>query len=280
MSGYAVALGMFDAVHIGHRAVLKEVLEDNRQSAVITFDVLPTKKGGSLLTREEKCEKLQSLGVEKITVLEFDKIKNFSPDNFINYILGLQNIKKIVCGFNFRFGHNAEGDTELLRRRCAEKGVEFVAVPEVKFEGETVSTTRIKRLLAEGDIKTVAKLLGEPYSITEKVIEGDKRGRQLGYPTINQKYPEDKAHIRFGVYETEVKLDGNSFKGVTNVGLRPTFAQNFVSAETYIICFNGDCYGKNIKLSFLRFLRDEKRFGSVDELTAAISKDIEDVKKE
>ncbi len=280
MSDYAVALGMFDSVHIGHKAVLDEVLnQENCRSRVITFDAIPSKSGGVVLTEEEKREKLIALGIDTVTVLSFEEIKNLSPKEFLDVYVNSRSNKKVVCGFNFRFGKNALGDTETMKEYFAKRGVEFSVVPEVKYNGETVSTTRIKKLLGNGDVKTAALLLDEPFSITAQVIEGDKRGRILGFPTINQIYSDEKASLRFGVYETAVEIDQKIYKGVTNIGIRPTFKQDFVSAETYIIDYDEECYGNTAKVSFIRYLREEKKFGSTEELTDAISKDIDNVKK-
>ncbi len=274
MSKFAVALGMFDSVHIGHRAVIESVLGQYDGAMVMTFDALPNKKGGLVLSETEKQEKLMALGIDTACVLEFERIKDLSPKEFLDYLTDRISVGKIACGFNFRFGKGAVGDTELIKKYCDDKGIEYYIAPEVKHRGETVSTTRIKELLLRGDIKTANELLGEAYSITARVVEGDKRGRRLGFPTINQKYPSQKAAMRFGVYETEVNIDGKRYRGVTNLGLRPTFKTDEVFAETYIVDFSGDCYKKDIKLSFLEFLRDEKSFESIEALRDAISNDV------
>ncbi len=280
MLSYAVALGMFDSVHIGHRAVLDEVLnEESCRGMVLTFDAIPNKRGGVVLSEQEKREKLMELGIDTVNVLTFDEIKELSPKGFFDIYVRSASVKKVVCGFNFRFGKEAEGDIALLSRLCSESGTAFYAVPEVTYNGKTVSTTYIKELLRSGDAVTAEALLGEAYSITAEVIEGDRRGRRLGFPTVNQLYPEDKAPIRFGVYETRVMLDGEEYKGVTNVGHRPTFRTEGVFAETYIIDYDGDCYGKELKLSFKRYIREEKKFESVEELTSAIEADVLYVKE-
>lgn len=278
MSGYAIALGMFDSVHIGHRAVIDAAVNSGYKSVVLTFDKIPSKGERAVLTKSEKQYKLLSTGADDVRILEFEKIKNYSPEEFLGYLTNHMETKKICCGFNFRFGKGAVGDTALLRRYCKEKGIEYFEASEVKSGDYTASTTYIKELLAKGDVIGAAKLLGEPFSFTAEVVEGDKRGRVLGFPTINQIYPECKTELKFGVYHTKVEIDGEVFDGVTNVGVRPTFKNDFVSAETYILDFDGDCYGKELKLSFVEYIRGEKKFESAEELIGEITKNVEYVR--
>lgn len=275
MTGYAVALGMFDSVHTGHRAVIDGAVNSDYRSIVVTFDDIPAKGGRYILTEEEKRDKLISLGVNDVHILEFEEVKNYPPEYFLEYIFSHMKAKKICCGFNFRFGKNAAGDTGLIKSFCEKKGIEYFVAPEVKSDGETVSTTYIKMLLSEGRVEKAAELLEDAFSFTAPVTEGDKRGRTIGFPTVNQIYPEKKAELKFGVYHTRVEIDGEVFSGVTNVGIRPTFRNDFVSAETYILDYDGDCYGKAVKLSFVEYLREEKEFRSIEELRAEIEKNVQ-----
>ncbi len=279
MTQYAIALGMFDSVHKGHIAVLQAAANSGYKSLAVTFDKLPQKSDRSLLSLDERREKLLSAGVNEVLILEFSKVKDLSPEEFLKLLADRKDIKKICCGFNFRFGKNAVGDTAFLKEYCRKNGIEYFEAEEVRTEGKTLSTSYIKELLKEGEIEKANRLLGEPFSFTARVTQGDKRGKTLGFPTANQVYPTDKAELRFGVYHTRVDIDGSSFDGVTNIGVRPTYTTDFVGAETYIIGFEGDCYNKDIKLSFIEYLREEKRFDSPSALIDEIRKNVEYVNK-
>ena len=279
MSKIAVALGMFDSVHIGHRAVIDGVLNSDCRSAVITFDKLPNKAGGVVLTDEEKVEKLLSTGIDTVEILNFEDVKELSPTEFLDMLTDGGSIQKIACGFNFRFGKDAAGDTDFIRRYCKEKNLEFFEAEEVRANGVTFSTTYIKKLLSDGKIEEANTLLGCPFSFKVTVVKGDSRGKTLGFPTANQIYPEAKARLKSGVYHTKVTVGMKTFDGVTDIGIRPTFERDIVCAETYIIGFSGNCYGKDIKLSFLEYLRDEKKFDSKEELISAIAENVEYVKR-
>lgn len=273
--GIAVALGMFDSVHIGHEAVIDGVLNSPYRSTVITFDKLPNKTGGLVLSHEEKIKKLLATGVDTVEIISFDEVKEMSPSEFLDMLNAEGIVKKIACGFNFRFGKNAEGDTDFIRQYCESRGIEFFLAEEVSVGGETVSTTYIKKLLAEGKIETANELLKEPFSFSATVIKGDGRGKKLGFPTANQIYPESKAPLAAGVYHTRVTIGLKTFDAVTDVGTRPTFHRDIVCAESYIINFSGDCYGKEIRIAFLERIRDEKKFSTAEELTEEISKNVQ-----
>lgn len=272
--GIAVALGMFDSVHIGHEAVIEGVLNSPYRSAVITFDHLPNKTGGVVLSEEEKIKKLLATGVDTVEIMSFDEVKEMTPTEFLDMLTAGCVIKRIACGFNFRFGKNAEGDTAFIRHYCQEHGIEFYEAEEIRADGVTVSTSYIKKLLTEGNVTRVSELLGEPFGFTAAVTKGDGRGKTMGFPTANQIYPEAKAPLKSGVYHTRVTIGLRVFDAVTDVGTRPTFQRDVVCAESFIIGFAGDCYGKDLKISFLERIRDEKKFSSVEELTEEIAKNV------
>lgn len=278
MRGIAIALGMFDSVHIGHEAVIKGILDDACRSAVITFDKIPYKTGGVILSDDEKIKKLLATGVDTVEILSFDDVKNMTPEEFLDMLTRDCPVMKIACGFNFKFGRNAEGNTDFIRKYCEKRGIEFFEAEEVSVGGETVSTSYIKRLLAEGKVETAAELLREPFGFTATVTKGDGRGKTLGFPTANQIYPESKAPLKSGVYHTKVTIGLKVFDAVTDVGTRPTFERDIVCAESYIIGFGGDCYGKDIRVSFIERIRDEKKFASVEELTMEIGRNVEYVR--
>lgn len=278
MQKYAVCLGMFDGVHIGHKAVLDGAVKSEYKSVAVTFSSIPFKTGGSIMTAEDKRQKLLSYGLDEVKFFEFDRIKDLEPNQFLEYICQEHNVAKICCGFNYRFGKKAVGNTETLNAFCKKNGIEFFECPEVVWGNETVSSTYIKGLLASGEVQKAAELLGENFYFEAEVINGDKRGRTLGFPTANQRYPKELAKPKFGVYHTVLTIDGKRFDGVTNIGHRPTFENDFVSAETYILDYSGDCYGKQVRCELVEYLREEKKFSSKEELAAAIKQNAEYVK--
>ncbi len=275
---YAIALGMFDGVHIGHKAVLGGAVNSPYKSVAVTFSSIPFKTEGFLMTASEREKKLLDFGIDEVLFLNFFEVKDLSPTEFLTFLSKKYHIGKICCGFNYRFGKNAAGDTALLSRFCSENNIEFFQCPEVLNEGKTVSSTYIKSLIAEGNIEKANALLDEEFSFTAEVVKGDQRGRTWGLPTINQLYPEGITRPKNGVYQTVVELDSVRYDGVTNIGLRPTFITDYISAETYILDYSGDCYGNMVKTRLIGFLREEKKFSNIEELISAIKQNAEYVK--
>ena len=272
--GYSIALGMFDGVHLGHQAVLKSATEGGFKSVAITFSSLPFKTGGWLMTKEQKEIELKKYGVDEVLFLDFCEVCDMHPDEFLAYIGKKYLIKKICCGFNYTFGRLAQGNTAFLEKYCKENDIELAISERVCFKEETVSSSYIRSLLSDGKISLATKLLTRPFSFKAKVSHGDRRGRLIGFPTTNQVYPEDLATPRFGVYKTKVSIDGKEYVGISNIGMRPTYRNDFVSAETFIKDFSGDCYGKEIEIFLLDFIRPEKQFDSIESLKAAINNDL------
>lgn len=279
MEKYAIALGMFDGVHKGHTAVLMGAINSPYKSVAITFSSIPFKKGGSIMSAEEKREKLLSLGIDEVRFLNFFEIKDLSPEEFLAYISQKNNIGKICCGFNYRFGKNAAGDTAFLNAWCKSRGIEFFECPAVLSGDTTVSSTYIKSLIENGQIEEANRLLEHNFGFTSKVLNGDKRGRTIGFPTINQLYPETLIAPKYGVYQTKVTVNGKSYNGVTNIGFRPTYITDYISAETYILDFSGDIYGQEVKTELISFLREEKKFSSLEQLKNAIAENANYVKQ-
>ena len=275
----AIALGLFDGVHKGHKAVLDGAIKSGYKSVAVTFSTIPFKSGGSLMTNQDREKKLLEYGIEEVLFLDFFEIKDYSPDAFLEFLLKKYNIGKICCGFNYRFGKKAAGDTEFLDKWCKAKNIEFFECPEVKINGNTVSSTYIKELISQGKIKEAKLLLDEDFYFTANVKNGEKRGRTMGFPTINQLYPEGLTKPKFGVYQTVVTIDGKRYDGVTNIGVRPTFITDYISAETYILGFDRFCYGEEVKVSLIEFLREEKKFSNKEELIKAIKENAEYVEK-
>ncbi len=285
-NGCAVALGNFDGIHIGHTAVLDETVKFSSKGltpSVMLFDEHSLKcvtgeAPALLMADEERLCILKAKGLE-VKKVSFAEIKNFSPKEFAEKILVRElNAKAVVCGFNYRFGAGAKGDVQTLKAICKEKEIECVAVDEVLVDGKGVSSTAIRKAVQAGDISAANKMLGRPFGFSAEIIDGDKRGRVWGFPTANQKLPEGLAVPRFGVYESLVTVDGEQYKGVTNIGLRPTVGTDIVLSETHIIDFDKNVYGKVADIRLIRFMRPEHKFSSFDELILQIKSDVLNVK--
>lgn len=279
MQKYAVALGMFDGVHIGHKAVLNGAVESPYRSVAVTFSSIPFKSGGSISTAGEKEQKLLNFGIDEVLFLEFAEICGLSPEEFLSFLSNKYDIGKICCGFNYRFGKKAAGDTAFLSAWCKERNIEFFECPEVVFGGKTVSSTRIKELLLNGDIETANLLLEDEFAFSAEVQKGDARGRTWGFPTLNQRWPENVAPVKRGVYQTVVTIGGKDYNAVTNIGVRPTYETEYIAAESFVLDYNGFCYGQTVKTRLIKFLREEKKFSNKEDLIAAIKNDAEYVKE-
>ncbi len=275
-----VAVGVFDGVHIGHSAVLtKALLVHNLTPAVFTFKQSGNlKSGGCLQTDEGRRKILERLGFADIFEADFAAIQNMTPQEFVDMLHRDLHAKAIVCGFNFRFGKGGAGDTKLLEQLCAQVGVEVMMQPAVTVDGEAVSSTRIKQALKAGDTALVLRLQGRPFTMEATVKSGQKLGRTLGSPTINQPIDETITLPRLGVYAAVATVDGHMHPAVTNIGIRPTVGGTKPLAETYILDFEGDLYGEKIPVELVKFLRPEQKFENVTALQQAIQKDIADTR--
>ena len=272
----AIALGTFDGIHKGHRAVL-DLPNDYRKIAV-TFSVPPkavlTNDKALITNSSDKKRILESIGIDEIFMLEFEDVRDMSPDVFLNLLKDKYNPDLITCGFNYRFGKEGKGDINTIKKFCMENGCELRVTEPILKNGEVISSTFIRELLKMGKVEEATQLLTEPFSFETKVIEGDHRGRTIGFPTVNQKYPEELVKLRFGVYKTKIKFRGHEYYGITDIGVRPTYKTNYIISETYIKDFNGNLYGETIRITPLKFLRDEKKFESLEELKKQILIDI------
>ena len=271
----AVALGTFDGLHKGHLSVLN--IPDSYNKIALIFDIPPKciKKSeiNLLLTPGDKIERLKSLGFD-VKVLKFNTVEHLTAEEFLNYVKKELNPVFISCGFNYRFGFKGLGNTELLRDYCLENNIALQICDAVCENGEPISSSRIRKCLKDGKIAEANRLLGYDFSFVSSVIKGDGRGRNLGFPTINQEYPTDLTAPKFGVYKTEVLIENKPYEGITNIGTRPTFPIDFIISETFIKDFAGDLYGKEIKITLKDFLREEMKFSSAKSLKAQILKDI------
>ncbi len=281
----AVALGFFDGVHRGHRAVIGRAVEEGKNGllpTVLTFSTehaQPARKRGmkKILTERLFLEAMENMGVEIVETPPFEGIMNLTPREFVEEVLcGCLKAKAVVCGRDFRFGKGASGDLSLLWELCGEYGIRLEAVDPLLDGGKPISSTRIRQCLADGAIETANWLLGYRYSFDFEVAHGNELGRTIGIPTINQIFPEQYLVPRFGVYASYTDLDGRRYKSITNVGVKPTIKGNRLPlAETHIMGVDDHLYGQNIKVSLAKFIRPEKKFASFEELTAEIRANID-----
>lgn len=274
MPEYSVALGTFDGLHLGHKAVLESILKNGLTPVALTFDLPPKyeAKNNLLMTPDNKIQALEELGI-KAEVLDFNKVKDITPNDFLAFINEEFSPKIIATGYNFRFGKGALGTTDDILNFCKANKMEYVCADAVSAEGEPVSSTRIRALVKEGKIKSANLMLGYNFSFLGEIVHGDERGRTMGFPTLNIPYPKELVVPRFGVYASLTEIDGKIYKSVTDIGVRPTFKTDYVISETNIMNFHGDVYGKSAKIHLVDFIRGEVKFSGIDELKAAISAD-------
>ncbi len=280
-NGIALALGTFDGFHIGHKRVIENAVSSNRKTQVLLFNehpqkVLKNKSPGELITETDKRKLLKKWGVEPV-IVNFSDIMNLTYEEFFYEVL----VKKIgaavlSCGFNYHFGAKAYGNTEKLKALCEKENIKLLVSEPVEYKGEPVSSTRIRNAIKNGDIEDANNMLGREFSYDFLVVHGDARGRTIDSPTINQFFTEDFIVPQYGVYASYSVIDDKKYPSVTNVGVRPTI-EGFSKerSETNIVGFAGDLYNKNISVHLLKKIREEMKFGSLDELKNQIAKDRE-----
>lgn len=277
-----VALGFFDGVHQGHAAILRRAAELAKErgfsSAAVTFETHPRAlvlgvAPPMITTLEQRCALIRAQGIDLVVALPFDeKMAGTPPEEFADMLKTRWHARAVVCGGSFRFGKDAAGTPDTLKR-C---GLEVFVCPPVEFRGGIVSSTRIREYVIRGAVGRARQLLGRPFSMRGQVRTGFQRGRRLGYPTINLMPEEGMLLPGRGVYASLATVDGRTFAAVTNVGTRPTFSDaDIVSIESYLLDFSGDLYGHEAEVAFLKYLRREREFASGDALRTQIACDIE-----
>ena len=278
------ALGFFDGVHIGHRRLLDRAVEiarsDSLIPAVFTFsdDARTFKPDAARLTDfSEKLDLFRRAGIETVYAADFPDLAGFSPEEFVSdFLVGRLRVSVAVCGFNFRFGARAAGDSEaLVRLMRGEDGEAEVIAPTV-LDGTVVSSSAIRTLLAEGDVGRAAKMLGRPFSFAGEIEHGRGYGHTEGIPTVNLGVAPHLALPRRGVYRSRVTFDGGEgYPAVSNVGVRPTFGGETVNCESYLFDYaGGNLYGRTARVELLDFIRDEKKFDTPEELYRQIERDV------
>ncbi len=286
----AVAIGVFDGVHLGHQQVLRTLTrragEVDGVAVALTFDPHPLEfvdpaRAPKLLTSiDERAAVMESCGVGIMGVLPFVQIRDLEPHLFVAEILSYRlNAAWVAVGDNFRFGHNRSGDPDLLRRAGVEFGFDVDVLSMIgDDEHDTVSSTRIRGELAHGRVSEAARLLGRRFSLTGPVVHGDARGRSIGFPTANLHIPDRMAVPADGVYAVFCHLGEQRFPAVVNIGVRPTFGVNARAVEVHILDFGEDIYGDEVTIEFVERIRGEQRFESLDELVAQIAEDVDEAR--
>jgi riboflavin kinase / FMN adenylyltransferase len=292
MPGTAVTIGAYDGVHLGHRSLLRDLRERaaaaGLSTVVVTFDrhpayvVRPETAPTQLTSLEQKLELLAECGIDRTVVVPFDKARaDESAEDFVREVLVEElGARLVVVGEDFHFGHGRRGNVELLRRLGAAHGFDVVGVALTGDGAEAVSSTRIRALLAEGDVEVAAALLGRPHEVRGPVVRGDGRGGpELGFPTANVAVPDDIALPADAVYAGYyTRPDGTVHRAAIGVGRRPTFYEPGTSpvlVEAYLLHFDGDLYGEEARVSFAHRLRDDRRFDSVQDLVTQMRADVE-----
>lgn len=282
----AIALGVFDGVHLGHRAVLNAVCElyrsKNRISCAFAFrteDIILSKShSGYIYPSAVRHRIMHQAGIQNIYAPLFSNIKAMDGETFAKEILFKRMYAKdVCCGKNFRFGENASCNVQDLERFGRQYGFQVHVIEDVQKDGAVISSTEIRNLLLDGEIQKANAFLGEPYQIWQEVSHGAQLGRTIGFPTVNQLFEEGQLVPKFGVYASETTLpDGRKFHSLTNIGIKPTVKYaGLPLAETYLKDFSGDLYGERITVQLLRFIRPEKKFTSVKALTEQMTKDLQ-----
>ncbi len=266
-------LGGFDGAHLGHRALISRAKEYGLPVGIMS---IVGGKGQAIFTIEERREIFKSLGVDFSFELPFDEIRTLSPEEFSSILTEYFSVQAFLCGEDFRYGYMASGTPEALKR---DTRVRVETVELVKMQGEKVSASTVKALLLEGEVEKANELLDSEFFLLGKVVKDRGVGRTIGFPTANIAYPQEKLPLKQGVYETVAEVNGVFYKGITNYGARPTFANENVTTETYLDGFSGDLYGKTLKINFKRYLREVKKFASAEELKAQLTEDIRRVRE-
>lgn len=277
----AITIGKFDGFHSGHKLLLDDILKVSDEKNLQPVLLMISSDEPRIFTIEEENELIRSLSGNKVKIIRIEftpEFKAITAEDFIRkFLVEKYNVKHIAVGSNFRFGRDRAGDSSFLSDNASEYGFDVNVVEIREHDTFTVSSTIIRKMLSEGEMDTVNKLLGHNYLLSGTVEKGKALGRQLGFPTINI-IPGDKKYLpRYGVYSSQIIIDGDrKYNGITNIGIRPSVDDGDIpNVETFIYDFSEDIYGSEVKICPTRFIRGEKAFKSIDELKEQIAKDIE-----
>ena len=283
-SGGIFALGNFDGVHLGHKQIIKETknmaIEKSSYPGAIVFEPHPRKffsksdNNFYLSNIETKKHLLSKFGLESCVILDFDqKMANRSPEEFVKEIIS-EKIKPstLIIGYDFKFGKNRSGNAQDLLELCNKYEISVKIIDKQIKDGSVLSSSKVRKLLQDNNFKAAESMLGHKWIIKDTVQEGDKRGREIGFPTANLKV-DNLIQLTFGVYAVEVNYEGKNFNAVANYGSRPTFDGDKILLEVYLFDFSDDLYGKDIIVTFVDFIREEKKFDGLESLKNQIEID-------
>jgi riboflavin kinase/FMN adenylyltransferase len=281
----AVALGIFDGVHLGHRAILDTAVQTAHaagiQAVACTFDphpmdvLQPQRASAPIASLDERLELIAERGIDATVVLAFTReLARMEPEAFVKDVLhGRLRAQQVIVGYNHTFGRGARGDADLLKALAPRVGLEAIVVPPLVIDGVAVSSSGIRGALREGDVARAARYLGRSYSIAGEVVRGAGRGRGLGFPTANVQ-PERPLLVPTGVYACRARVADRATPAVVNIGVRPTFGETVLAVEAHLLDFAGDVYGARMSLAFVERLRGEQKFPGVEALRAQIAADV------
>ncbi len=287
--GWVLTIGNFDGYHLGHQALVRQVLEDREKlkvkGGVLTFDPHPKEVLQSqipfrhIYRDETKWMFLEQSGLDAAFIIPFtQEFAALSSLEFLNQLFSFIDLKKIIVGYDFNFGKSREGSASFMRQEAEKKGIEFQQMEAVRIGDITVSSTMVRRLLFESDFKNVEKYLGRKWSVSGEIKEGKKLGNTIGFPTMNIE-PNVLLPLKKGVFCCQVDLLGEQYNGVCNVGVVPTFGGKTLKVEAHLFEFDKEVYGETLKVYPVKFLREEKKFDSVDELKNQIRRDAESARE-
>ena len=276
----AVAIGFFDGVHLAHRELIAEAVAEAKKlgikSGVVTFAASSGIKSNTprIYSSEDRLALFETLGVDIVVVCDFAQIAGMSGEEFVRDTL-VRDIgaRSVVAGYNFRFGRGASSDADALCEYMADSGGRAIIKEPYLFRGAPLSSTVIRNYLTDGDVESANAALGVPYFITGGVCHGRGVGKKLGFPTVNLPHPSGRVKLKHGVYRCAAVVEGKIYNAVTNVGVCPTFDLCDLHNEAHLIDFSGDLYGKDVKIYFLGYLREERRFDSPEALAEQIESD-------
>lgn len=290
-TGYrtSAALGFFDGVHLGHRRVIENAAQNKGGlcSVVLTFSEPPAKilTGGSLplLTRREEKQRIfESLNVDAVIFADFSMLKDMSAKDFVRVVLKEKlGAEQVFCGFNYHFGSKGAGDTDALVSLCDQYGIKAQVSEPVYYDGEVVSSTRIRRCLSEGRMDEVTAMLCRPYALFGTVLAGNHIGSDLGFPTLNFPIDPSCAAPRYGVYASQILIGEKVYAGATNIGVHPTVKETASPlCETFLLDFEGgDLYEESVMCRLIGFIRPEKKFSSLEALQKQIKNDVKNISR-
>ncbi|MBR2969341.1 MAG: riboflavin biosynthesis protein RibF [Clostridia bacterium] len=279
-----LCLGRYESLHVGHAEIISRARavaqKQGAEVMLMTFDECDNVRNrGVILTFEERAIRAEELGVSSFLRIEFsEEFKSLSPKQFFDALVQTLNVRAFFCGFDFRFGNGRSGDPNMLTALAHQNGIPVTVVESVDGFGGKISTSAVKDQLLHGNIEVANAMLGYRYFVEGVVESGRRQGREMGFPTANLNVQNGKFCVKKGVYQTKTVVDGVEYACITNVGEAPTFGFDKIKIETYIDGFSGDLYGKTLKVEFVKFIRDVRRFSSVDELKAQLSADLASVR--